>query len=59
MRGFVLFVSPYNIFYMEGDQMAINLKQIGLDWSEVKPPERETAVRILRRLGLPAEGYVL
>jgi len=44
---------------MEGDQMAINLKQIGLGWSEVKPPERETAVRILRRLGLPAEGYVL
>jgi hypothetical protein len=44
---------------MEGDQMAINLKQIGLDWSEVKPPERETAVRILRRLGLPTEGYVL
>jgi len=27
MRGFVLFVSPYNIFYMEGDQMAIHLKQ--------------------------------
>ncbi len=27
--------------------MAVNLKQIGLDWSEVKPPERDTAVRIL------------
>ena len=37
--------------------MAINLKQIGLDWSEVKPPERN--LTDTKEASLPAEGYVL
>ena len=37
--------------------MAINLKQIGLDWSEVKP-RREKPLRI-HEASLPTEGYVL